>query len=126
EVNGTVLSAAELAALSPTAPAVITTPLGTLALIGFDPATGVVDYVYTLSDDVDHSGGAVSDGFALVLTDGDGDVASGTLSIAVADDAPIAHADADEAISTPGNPSSVAIGNVVTGIDGSSEPNTSD
>ncbi|MDQ2096021.1 hypothetical protein, partial [Rhodalgimonas zhirmunskyi] len=25
-----------------------------------------------------------------------------------------------------GNPSSVAIGNVVTGIDGSSEPNTSD
>ncbi|MDQ2096020.1 hypothetical protein, partial [Rhodalgimonas zhirmunskyi] len=51
EVNGTVLDGAALAALSPTAPAVITTPLGTLALIGFDPATGVVDYVYTLSDD---------------------------------------------------------------------------
>ena len=97
-----------------------------LTLTGFDPVSGAVSYSYLLTSDADHSGGDVSDDIALVLTDGDGDTAAGTLSIAVLDDAPIANADTDETISTAGNPSSVARGNVVTGLDASAEPNTTD
>ncbi len=85
-----------------------------------------MSYVYTLADDVDHSGGPVTDDIALELIDGDGDAVSGTLSVAVIDDAPIANPDADEAINDAGNPSSVAYGNVVTGLDASAEPNTTD
>ncbi|MDQ2095974.1 VCBS domain-containing protein, partial [Rhodalgimonas zhirmunskyi] len=88
-VGGTVLSAAELAALSPATPAVITTPLGTLELTSYDPASGAIGYVYTLTGATDHSGGAVSDDFTVSVTDALGDTGTGTLSVAIVDDAPV-------------------------------------
>ncbi len=124
-INGTVLSEAALIAATPGAPVNVVTALGTLAITGFDDVTGEVSYSYTLADDTDHSAGPVADDFSLVLTDGDGDTALGTLSIAVIDDAPQANADIDQAINTPGNPSSVAIGNVITGT-APGDPNTLD
>ncbi len=123
--NGTVVSEAALLAATPGAPVDVVTPLGTLSIIGYNDATGDVSYSYTLTDDTDHSGGPVVDDIALILTDDDGDTAVGTLSVAVIDDAPQANADTDEAINTAGNPSSVAIGNVVTGS-APGDPNTLD
>src|SRR5262249_25305993 len=50
---------------------------------------------------------------------------AGTLALNIVDDAPLAHGEVDDAINIPAQPSSVASGNVVTGV-GGSDPNTSD
>ncbi|MEH3038043.1 MAG: VCBS domain-containing protein [Sphingomonas adhaesiva] len=84
----------------------ITTPLGnTLAITGFDAATGRVTYQYTLNGPVD-SGGTLGDRvtetFNVVATDRNGSSTQGSLVATIVDDAPILSADADRVtVGTP-------------------------
>ena len=94
-----------------------TTPLGnTLAVTGYNAATGVVTYTYTLLDNESHppAGGenALFEDFAVTLTDLDGDAASDTLSVQIVDDVPTARGDTD----TLPNASTQESGNVITGV----------
>ncbi|WP_166644939.1 DUF5801 repeats-in-toxin domain-containing protein, partial [Dongia mobilis] len=54
---------------------------GTLVVTAFDGPGGTLSYTYTLKDNVDHSGGPVSDDFVVVVTDIDGDQSTDTLNI---------------------------------------------
>ncbi|MGQ7247185.1 retention module-containing protein, partial [Halomonas sp. V046] len=97
------LTLSQMQGLSADAPVVVDTPYGVLTLTGFegDAAGGTVSYSYTLDTRVDNDSqeGAGDTGFtetvALVVTDDNGSEASGNLSIAIADDAPEATADAN-------------------------------
>ena len=101
-VNGTALTLAQLQAASAGAPLTITTADGVLNITGFTPTgavgglttAGQVSYTYTLQQRQDHSGGEVTDPFALTVIDRDGDVASGTLTVLIVDDVPLAANDA--------------------------------
>ncbi|MCO5090808.1 cadherin-like domain-containing protein [Bosea sp. (in: a-proteobacteria)] len=100
-VGGTTLNLTQLGALGG-APVTVTTPKGVLTLTGFTPGTtvggvpttGTLSYSYTLTTAQDHSGGEVSDPFALRVTDAGGGTSTGTLTILIADDAPQARNDA--------------------------------
>ncbi|MEO8175168.1 MAG: choice-of-anchor K domain-containing protein [Sphingomicrobium sp.] len=72
-------------------------------------AHGAIGYTYTLSDNT--SGDTTSDVFTVVVTDADGDSATGTLTIDIVDDVPTARNDID-AIGPDGK---TADGNVMTG-----------
>jgi VCBS repeat-containing protein len=89
---------------------------GDLEVTAFDSAAGTMSYTYKLLDNVDHSGGAVKDAFAVVVTDVDGDHSNGTISIDIIDDEPIARSDFDSV----GNLLTTD-GNVITGV-GTSDP----
>ncbi|MEL7274455.1 MAG: DUF4347 domain-containing protein, partial [Pseudomonadota bacterium] len=119
---------ADLNGASVTAPLTVVTPAGrTLQITDFDPVTGEVSYIYTLTDnDVNGTGAPLLDSFALELTDSNGDSETGSLAIAILDDGPIAQDDVDRVINRAGNPSSVAAGNVVTGAPSATDPNTAD
>ncbi|WP_434698637.1 retention module-containing protein [Pseudomonas sp. D1-1] len=74
-------------------PQSVTSALGnTLTITGYDPATGVVSYTYTLTDNETHpaGGGAntISEQFPVVAVDNDGDTANGTLDVNITDDVP--------------------------------------
>ena len=74
-------------------PQSITSPLGnTLTITGYDPATGVVSYNYTLTDNETHpaGGGAntISELFPVVAVDSDGDTANASLDVNITDDVP--------------------------------------
>ena len=73
-------------------------------------AAGSVGYSYTLTDNT--SGDATSDSFSVSIEDVDGDEATGTLTIAIVDDAPTANP--DTAIVTEGGSVS---GNVISDAD---------
>jgi VCBS repeat-containing protein len=102
-VNGTSLTLAQLQAATPGTPLTITTADGVLSITGFTPTStvgglttaGQVSYTYTLTQRQDHSGGEVTDPFALTVTDRDGDVANGTLTVLIVDDVPLAANDAN-------------------------------
>ncbi|MEN3972819.1 Ig-like domain-containing protein [Sphingomicrobium sp. XHP0235] len=79
---------------------------GTLVVIGFED--GVIRYTYTLNDNV---GQDVSEVFVIVVTDPDGDTATGTLTIDIVDDAPIA---VDDVVTLAAGDAD-ADGNVLTG-----------
>ncbi|UVJ45320.1 retention module-containing protein [Pseudomonas sp. LS1212] len=71
----------------------ITTSLGnTLTITGYDPATGVVSYYYTLAVTDTHPAGnganTVSESIKVVASDANGDVTNGSLDINVVDDVP--------------------------------------
>jgi hypothetical protein len=72
-------------------------------------ADGAIGYSYTLLDNT--SGDNTADNFSVVVTDSDGDTATGTLTVHIADDVPTAHNDAD---SLTGSDTSTD-GNVMTG-----------
>ena len=91
-------------------PQSIVTPEGnTLTITGYNPATGVVTYSYTLLDNENHPTGAgnnsISEHFQVVAKDLDGSTATGSLDVNIVDDVPQAHEDA----------TSVAKGDVVHG-----------
>ncbi|WP_193742858.1 Ig-like domain-containing protein, partial [Sphingobium bisphenolivorans] len=86
----------------------ITTPLGVLTITSITPAA--IGYDYVLSDNV--VGAPPAEVFTVVVTDDDGDSATATLSIAIADDAPQARSDTDLVAAGTYGPE---IGNVVTG-----------
>jgi VCBS repeat-containing protein len=64
----------------------------TLTITGYDPATGVVSYSYTLTDNETHpaGGGAntISEQFPVVAIDSDGDTANASLDVNITDDVP--------------------------------------
>ncbi|KPN92160.1 retention module-containing protein [Pseudomonas nunensis] len=74
-------------------PQSITTQLGnTLTITGYNPATGVVSYSYTLNGNETHSAGDgannLSEQFTVVAGDTNGDTATGSLDINITDDVP--------------------------------------
>ncbi|WP_448108960.1 retention module-containing protein [Pseudomonas azerbaijanoccidentalis] len=73
-------------------PQSITTPLGsTLTITGYNPATGVVSYSYTLNGNETHTSGdgtTLSEHFTVVAGDSNGDTATGSLDINITDDVP--------------------------------------
>ena len=76
----------------------VTTPLGnTLTITGYNPATGLVSYSYTLNDNEAHptadGNNSLFEDFAVSLVDSDGDSASNTLSVQIVDDVPTAVSD---------------------------------
>ncbi|RYZ08105.1 MAG: hypothetical protein EOO24_10595, partial [Comamonadaceae bacterium] len=119
-VGNQTLTLAELGALSPSQPRVITTPNGTLRLTGFTgsdpvggvPTTGVLSYTYTLDRQVNQpSATQSSESFALSVTDAGGATDTGTLVVRIVDDVPVARA--DTASVTEDGPTTVA-GNLKT------------
>ncbi|WP_448693383.1 retention module-containing protein [Pseudomonas rhizophila] len=103
-------------------PQSITTALGnTLTITGFNAATGVVSYSYTLLDNEAHANAnganSLSEQFAVVVTDDNGTTATGNLDVNIVDDLPTAHADSasvDEGGTVSGN----VLNNDVGGADG--------
>ena len=89
----------------------ITGEHGTLTITGIDLGSGQIAYSYTATDNTP-SGDDDFEDFAVVVTDTDGDTATGTLHINIIDDAPIALDDTD---TTDARPTS-ADGNVMTGV----------
>lgn len=79
-------------------PQSITTVLGnTLTITGYNPATGVVSYSYTLNGTETHANGdgtnSLSEHFTVIATDTDGSTASNTLDVNIVDDLPQARPD---------------------------------
>ncbi|MDD1132956.1 retention module-containing protein, partial [Pseudomonas shahriarae] len=82
-------------------PQTITTGLGnTLSITGYNAATGVISYSYTLTGNEAHPSGngsnSLSEQFAVVATDSDNDSATGSLDITLIDDVPKALDDSHE------------------------------
>ncbi|WP_223531446.1 Ig-like domain-containing protein, partial [Pseudomonas sp. GL-R-19] len=74
-------------------PQSITTPLGsTLTITGFNAATGVISYSYTLNDNETHptANGAntLPEQFAVTVVDDNGTTATGSLDVNIVDDLP--------------------------------------
>lgn len=97
-------------------PLSMTTSAGnTLAITGYDPATGVVTYTYTLQTTSGHdSGVGTNDVFETIvvsLTDMDGDGTTGDLVARIVDDVPEARPDAN----TIAEDAAHVTGNVLTG-----------
>ncbi|WP_139340951.1 retention module-containing protein, partial [Pseudomonas sp. KK4] len=73
-------------------PQSITTQLGsTLTITGYNPATGVVSYSYTLNGSETHSAGdgtTLSEHFTVVAGDSNGDTTTGSLDVNITDDVP--------------------------------------
>lgn len=86
----------------------ITTPLGLMTITSIAP--GAIGYSYTLTDNSTNPD--ARDVVTITVTDRDGDVATGTLTLTVIDDAPIARADIENV--APGT-YSAQTGNVLTG-----------
>ena len=105
---------------------VVTTDEGTLAVTGYDPATGKLDFSYTLDRNTtehDKSDPAtdtqISHDLTVTVTDTDGDSASTTITVNVVDDAPTVGSFSHEmsegdAIPVVGN----ALSGAVAGADG--------
>ncbi|MGG2021007.1 retention module-containing protein [Pseudomonas sp. S8] len=98
------------------------TPLGsTLTITGYNPATGVVSYSYTLVDNEAHptanGANSLTENFNVVATDGDGSTASGQINVNIIDDLPTAKADTGSVVEG-GTVNVSVLGNDVTGADG--------
>ncbi|MGA5718446.1 retention module-containing protein [Pseudomonas atacamensis] len=103
-------------------PQSIVTPLGsTLTISGYDPATGVVSYSYTLADNEAHptanGANSLTENFDVVATDTDGSTASGQINVNIVDDLPTAHADA-ASVAEGGTVSGNVLNNDIGGADG--------
>jgi VCBS repeat-containing protein len=106
-VNGTAIT---------TVGQMITGSFGVMTITSINLVTGQIGYSYTLSDNT--SGDATHDDFSVVVTDTDGDTATGTLKVNIIDDVPTAHNDTDASDAVTG----IATGNVITGVDTTSSP----
>src|SRR4029079_15453558 len=84
---------------------------GTLTITSVNLAAGTVGYSYTATDNTTDGVNDFED-FTIIVTDNDGDAATGTLHINIEDDEPIALDDTDSV--TEASP--VATGNVRTGV----------
>ena len=103
-------------------PQSIVTPLGsTLTITGYNPATGVVSYSYTLVDNETHPNGnganSITENFNVVATDTDGSTASGQINVNIIDDLPSAHADS-ASVAEGGTVSGNVLDNDIGGADG--------
>ncbi|WP_348828023.1 retention module-containing protein [Halomonas sp. RT37] len=91
------VSGVDVSGASAASPVLIDGQHGTLAITGFDPDTGTIDYVYTEDGQpADHSAGddSVFDRFEVVVTDNRGAQASDSLDINILDTVPLAEDDA--------------------------------
>ncbi|MBZ9883541.1 type I secretion C-terminal target domain-containing protein, partial [Mesorhizobium sp. CA10] len=101
-----------------------TTALGnTLTVTGYDAATGVVSYTYTLNDNEAHAAGlgtnSLFENFTVSLTDQDGQNATGTLSANIVDDVPTLNSvQSQQASNDPAQTPAVGAINLVPGADG--------
>ncbi|MGF0345013.1 retention module-containing protein, partial [Rhodococcus sp. IEGM1300] len=98
-------------------PQSITTQLGnTLTITGYNPATGVVSYSYTLTGNDAHSAGDgannLSEQFTVVAGDSNGDSATGSLDINITDDVPKAVDDSNSGVASTAH--QTLEGNVLT------------
>ncbi|WP_085584946.1 retention module-containing protein [Pseudomonas sp. R25(2017)] len=103
-------------------PQSVTTPLGsTLTITGFNAATGVVSYSYTLVDNETHptanGANSLTENFNVVATDGDGSTASGQINVNIIDDLPTAKPDTGS-VAEGGTVNVSVLGNDVSGADG--------
>ena len=103
-------------------PQSVVTPLGsTLTITGYNPATGVVSYSYTLVDNETHPNGnganSITENFNVVATDTDGSTASGQINVNIIDDLPSAHADS-ASVAEGGTVSGNVLDNDIGGADG--------
>ncbi|TKJ79691.1 type I secretion target [Pseudomonas koreensis] len=103
-------------------PQSIVTPLGsTLTITGYNPATGVVSYSYTLVDNETHpnanGANSITENFNVVATDTDGSTASGQINVNIVDDLPSAHPDA-ASVAEGGTVSGNVLNNDIGGADG--------
>ncbi len=111
-INGTNVTAAQLAALGGT-PVSIATVKGTLQLTNFNGGTGELSYTYTLGTAQTHPAtGDVTDVFTLSVTDVTPQVSSGTLTILIQDDVPTANNDSADVTE---NTAGVVSANLLTG-----------
>ncbi|MFQ1792837.1 type I secretion C-terminal target domain-containing protein, partial [Aeromonas veronii] len=86
------------------------TPLGnTLTITGYNSATGLVSYSYTLNDNEAHptanGNNSLFEDFAVSVVDSDGDSATNTLSVQIVDDVPVQPVELNmrvEELSNPG------------------------
>ncbi len=121
----TAITAAQLLA-SGTSPITRIGAFGTLVINGYNPATSVVNYSYTLTTRANHTVAIKNEVYGISTIDVEGDINnSNSLRINIVDDLPIAVADVDEVINFAGSPGSTSSGNVVTGI-GGTDPNNAD
>ncbi|WP_460156018.1 retention module-containing protein [Pseudomonas sp. S2_H10] len=103
-------------------PQTATTPLGsTLTITGFNAATGVISYTYTLNDNEAHpaaeGANSLTENFNVVATDTDGDVANGQINVNIIDDLPTANPDTDS-VQEGGTVSGNVLDNDIAGADG--------
>ncbi|MFJ2545845.1 Ig-like domain-containing protein, partial [Pseudomonas sp. NPDC087612] len=82
-----------------------TTALGnTLTITGYNPATGVVTYSYTLLDNESHptanGANSLNESFTVTATDTDGSTASGSIDVNIVDDVPTAAGDTNAVTAT--------------------------
>ena len=97
-------------------PQSVTTQLGnTLTITGYNPATGVVTYSYTLNGNESHAAGDgannLSEQFTVIAGDSNGDTATGTLDVNITDDVPKAF---DDSNGTASETQLTLTGNVLT------------
>ncbi|MCV6620753.1 MAG: retention module-containing protein, partial [Cellvibrionaceae bacterium] len=112
-IAGQLISAAALANAS-SSNIIVTGSEGTLTITNYDPSSGVVTYNYDPSGTAkDHTGGEITDAFAVTIEDLAGSTASGVLDILVTDTAPVANADSDSTDAVTN-----ATGNVRTDVGG--------
>ncbi|MES2583292.1 MAG: retention module-containing protein, partial [Pseudomonadota bacterium] len=112
-IGGTTVTAGQLGALGST-PVVIDTGEGTLTLTGYTAATGALSYGYTLKTELGQAGATEStDTISLSVTDMGGDTNTGTLTVRIVDDVPVAVADS-ASITEDAAPNTVS-GSVLTG-----------
>ncbi|MDO9327665.1 MAG: retention module-containing protein [Pseudomonas sp.] len=103
-------------------PQSIVTPLGsTLTITGYNPATGVVSYSYTLADNETHpnanGANSITENFNVVATDTDGSTATGQINVNIVDDLPTAKADTASVVEG-GTVSGNVLDNDIGGADG--------
>ncbi|QAY84798.1 retention module-containing protein [Pseudomonas arsenicoxydans] len=103
-------------------PQSIVTPLGsTLTITGFNPATGVLSYSYTLVDNETHpnanGANSLTENINVVATDTDGSTASGQINVNIVDDLPTAKADTASVVEG-GTVSGNVLDNDIGGADG--------
>ena len=104
-VNGTVITADSVGDT-------ITGEFGTLTITSVNLAAGTIGYTYAISDNTDPGGNGNADHFTVAVTDTDGDVATGTLTVDIIDDTPTARNDTDSVDVV----SHQAAGNVITAV----------
>ncbi|MFL8987158.1 retention module-containing protein [Pseudomonas sp. QLc11A] len=103
-------------------PQTAVTPLGsTLTITGYNPATGVISYSYTLNDNEAHptANGTnnLIENINVVATDTDGDIANGQINVNIVDDLPSAKPDSSS-VTEGGTVNIGVLGNDISGADG--------
>jgi large repetitive protein len=86
--GGTIIPAAMLMNVTTTPIAPIATSYGSVTVTGYNAATGVVSYTYTLADN-SNTPDVLRETVEIAVIDQDGDIRATTLEIAIQDDAPV-------------------------------------